>query len=110
MVFNPDVTVRMRGVMEKCTFCVQRIKAATIPAKNKGRRVADGQVTPACAQTCPTQALTFGDLHDPNSRVSEKFDEDKSLRGYEMLKELNVRARVRYQARITNPATEADES
>ncbi|MDX1565481.1 MAG: 4Fe-4S dicluster domain-containing protein, partial [Phycisphaeraceae bacterium] len=96
MVFNPDVTVRMRGVMEKCTFCVQRIKAATIPAKNKGRRVADGQITPACAQTCPSQALTFGDLHDPTSRVSEKFDTDKSLRGYEMLKEMNVRARVRY--------------
>ncbi|MBI1367886.1 MAG: 4Fe-4S dicluster domain-containing protein [Planctomycetes bacterium] len=102
MQFNPEVTVRMRGVMEKCTFCVQRIKAVTIPAKNEGRNVEDGQIVTACQQTCPTQAITFGDLSDPNSKVSQQFKND---RAYEMLRDLNVRARTRYLARINNPAT-----
>jgi molybdopterin-containing oxidoreductase family iron-sulfur binding subunit len=107
MQFNPEVTVRMRGVMEKCTFCVQRIKAATIPAKNEhaaGKRetwrVTDGAIQPACAQTCPTQAIVFGDLNDPQSRVHKLFEHTLS---YEVLKELNVRNRIRYQARVYNP-------
>ena len=108
MGYNPDVTVRIRGVMEKCSFCVQRIKAATIPAKNEwtqGKRdtwrVRDGEITPACAQTCPTEAIIFGDLNDPNSRVRQAYKND---RAYEMLKELNVRARNRYMALISNPS------
>ena len=108
MGYNPEVTVRMRGVMEKCTFCTQRIKAATIPAKNawtQGKReswrVNDGEITPACAQTCPTEAILFGDLNDPNSRVREAY---KSDRAYAMLKELNTRPRNRYMALISNPS------
>ncbi len=104
MQFNPDVTVRMRGVMEKCTFCVQRIKAETIPAKNKGESVKDGQIVPACAQTCPTNAIVFGDLANPTSRVAMAFNSNP--RSYELLEDLNVRARTRYQARIINPGRE----
>ena len=107
MQFNPEVTVRMRGVMEKCTFCIQRIKAATIPARNgfvQGERetdlVDDGDIVPACAQVCPTEAILFGNLNDPSSEVARAF---QNPRAYEMLKELNVRARNRYLAQITNP-------
>jgi molybdopterin-containing oxidoreductase family iron-sulfur binding subunit len=108
MQFNPEVTVRMRGVMEKCTFCLQRIKAVTIPARNafvSGERDSlrlDDRAevpVPACAQTCPTDAIVFGDLNDPTSRVYASFN---NLRSYEMLKEINVRARTRYLARVTN--------
>lgn len=108
MQFNPEVTVRMRGVMEKCSFCVQRIKAVTIPARNAfvagerdSLRLDDTTEVPvpACAQTCPTDAIVFGDLNDPTSRVHASFNNHRS---YEMLKELNVRARTRYLARVTN--------
>jgi len=110
MQFNPEVTVRMRGVMEKCTFCTQRIKARTIPARNAYRqgerrrvRLEDGAITPACAQSCATGAIVFGDLNDPRSRVSRLFEH---TRAYEMLHELNVRARTRYLARINRPKDE----
>jgi molybdopterin-containing oxidoreductase family iron-sulfur binding subunit len=90
--------------MEKCTFCVQRIEAAKIAARNAGKPLADGAVVPACAQTCPTQAITFGNLADPESRVA-KLQRDG--RAYGILTELNTRPRVLYLAKITNPPEEA---
>jgi MoCo/4Fe-4S cofactor protein with predicted Tat translocation signal len=111
MAFNPEVTVRMRGVMEKCTFCTQRIQSAKQTAKNEfakgerpSERVLDGEVTPACGQTCPTQAITFGDLNDPDSRVSQLTKND---RAYTMLAELNVRPRLSYLAKVRNSAAPA---
>ncbi len=103
MVFNPEVTVRSRGVMEKCTFCVQRIQNAKIPAKNAHRAIEDGEIKTACQETCPTDAIVFGDLNDHKSRVAslQKLD-----RAYQLLGELNNRPRVQYLARVTNPNKE----
>ncbi len=103
MVYNPEVTVRARGVMEKCTYCVQRINQAKISAKNENRAVRDGDAIPACAQTCPTQAITFGDLADAHSQVSEAHASDRS---YAMLEELNVKPRTHYLARVVNSPRE----
>lgn len=101
MVYNPEVTVRSRGVMEKCSFCLQRIASAKIVARNEQRPVADGEVVPACAQVCPTQAISFGNLNDPNSRVRA---EQEHVRAYKLLDVLNVKPRVSYLAKITNRA------
>lgn len=90
---NPDITVREKGVMEKCTFCVQRIREAEDRAKDEGRPVRDGEVTPACAQTCPTGALVFGNLEDPASRVAALA---ASPRGYRVLEMLNTKPAIVY--------------
>ncbi len=102
---NPDVTVRSRGIMEKCTFCVQRIRQVNREAKYAGREVQDGDIVPACAQTCPTDAITFGDLNDPNSRVSLLAHSDRS---YNILGELGTAPAVSYLKKIDLDA-EADE-
>jgi molybdopterin-containing oxidoreductase family iron-sulfur binding subunit len=101
MQFNPEVTVRARGVMEKCTFCVQRIESVRITARNDRRPIADGEIVPACAQTCPSKAITFGNLNDPSSKVSKRHEEH---RAYATLAELNIRPRALYLARLSNPA------
>jgi len=100
MQFNPNVTVRMRGVMEKCTYCVQRINEARITAKNEEREIEDGEVVVACQQTCPTNAVMFGNILDPNSKIAKW---KKNVRDYHMLAELNLKPRTSYLAGIKNP-------
>jgi Fe-S-cluster-containing dehydrogenase component len=90
---NPDVSVREVGVMEKCTFCVQRIKAGEIQAEAEKRPLRDGEVRPACVQSCPTEAMVFGDLDDPNSRVSRMA---RSTRAIKLLGELGTLPKVTY--------------
>ncbi len=96
---NPEVTVRMRGVMEKCTYCVQRITRGRIEAEKAGRRIQDGEVVTACQAACPTQAIAFGDLNDPQSAVNEA---KRSALHYDLLAELNTRPRTSYEARVLN--------
>ncbi len=99
LALNPDVTVRSRGVMEKCTFCVQRIEEAKIHARNEGRNIRDGEIQTACQQSCPASAITFGDLVDVDSRVGKlKHDE----RDYILLEELNLRPQISYLAKVRN--------
>lgn len=93
LLLNPDVTVRSRGVMEKCSFCVQRIEAAKIAARRDGRPVGDGDVTPACMQSCPAKAILFGDLNDPDSAISRAMADP---RRYQLLTELNIKPSVSY--------------
>ena len=98
---NPEVTVRMRGVMEKCNYCLQRITTAKIAADAEGRRVRDGEVVTACQAACPTRAIVFGDLADPDSAVNRRKD---SPLDYALLVELNTRPRTTYLGRVTNPS------
>ncbi|HZI66757.1 MAG TPA: 4Fe-4S dicluster domain-containing protein, partial [Thermoanaerobaculia bacterium] len=106
MLANPDVTVRWRGVMEKCTYCVQRINEGKIRSELENRRVRDGDVVTACQQACPAEAIVFGDLADPESRVSK-------LRGsplsYGLLADLGTRPRTEYLAAVRNPNPELAE-
>ncbi len=105
LAVNPDVTVRSRGVMEKCSFCVQRIERAKIEAKNAGRPLARDAVVTACQQACPTGAIVFGDLGDPDSEVSRLH---ASPRAYAMLGHFNTRPATVYLARIRNPNPDLD--
>jgi Fe-S-cluster-containing dehydrogenase component len=95
---NPDVSVRCRGVMEKCTFCIQRIHAAEFTAKREGRAVGDGEIVPACAQTCPAKAIVFGDLADETTQVARLTRNDP--RRYHVLEDLNTKPAVTYLRRI----------
>lgn len=90
---NPDVTVRRRGIMEKCTFCIQRIRRAEDTAESEGRDVRDGEMVPACAQACPADAIIFGRIDDPNSRVSQA---GLPSRAYRQLDDLNTTPRITY--------------
>jgi len=106
MLMNPDVTVRARGTMEKCSFCVQRINQAKIDAKTEGReRLRDGEVVAACQTACPAQAIHFGDLNDKQSVIAK---DAASPRAYRQLEELNVRPRISYLAKIKNPNPELE--
>ena len=100
MASNPNVTVRSRGVMEKCSFCIQRIRGANKVANIENRQIEDGEVVTACQQVCPANAITFGDLSDPDSAVSRRRGSD---RRYELLAELNIKPRVSYLGRVRNP-------
>ena len=102
MVLNPDVTVRARGVMEKCTFCIQRIQLGKLEAKKQKRRPIDGEIVSACAEACPTRAITFGDANDPTSAVSKLISSEYEERAYRVLNEIGVSPNIWYLTKIRN--------
>ncbi|ALW85486.1 molybdopterin oxidoreductase [Hymenobacter sedentarius] len=106
MVLNPDVTVRARGVMEKCTFCIQRIQLGKLEAKKQKRRPVDGEIVSACAQSCPTEAIVFGDMRDPNSRISQLLRREDGERAFHALDSINVQPNVTYLTKIRNAESE----
>ena len=99
LVWNPDVSVRSRGIMEKCTFCIQRIRDGKDQAKDNNTRVADGDIKTACQQTCPTDAISFGDINDPKSEVSKLQKDALAFRALEVL---NVKPVVSYLTKVRN--------
>jgi Fe-S-cluster-containing dehydrogenase component len=101
LAFNPEVSVRPRGVMEKCNFCVQRVNNAKQVVKREGRELKDGDITPACGASCPASAIVFGDLNDPQSQVSKL---SRSNRGFHILEELGTKPAITYLAALKNPA------
>jgi molybdopterin-containing oxidoreductase family iron-sulfur binding subunit len=103
---NPNVTVRSRGVMEKCTYCVQRINAAKIRSEEEDRPVRDGEIVTACQSACPAEAIVFGNVNDPKSRVSKLKAQS---RDYSLLDDLNTKPRTTYLARVRNPNPEIRE-
>ncbi|MBZ0265493.1 TAT-variant-translocated molybdopterin oxidoreductase [bacterium] len=105
MAMNPEVTVRSRGVMEKCSYCNQRINRARQEAKQEGREIRDGDVITACQQGCPTNAISFGNINDPHSEISQMKSSD---RNYSLLGELNTRPRTTYLAKLRNPNPEIE--
>jgi molybdopterin-containing oxidoreductase family iron-sulfur binding subunit len=104
---NPEVTVRMRGIMEKCNYCLQRIENGRITADKENRRVRDGEVVTACQAVCPTRAITFGDLADPASAVNAR---KASPLDYTLLRELNTKPRTTYLAKLRNPNPDLGET
>jgi molybdopterin-containing oxidoreductase family iron-sulfur binding subunit len=100
---NPDVSVRSRGVMEKCSYCIQRIEAVKIEADKNNRPIKDGEILTACQQACPTDAIVFGNLNDPNAKVTKRQAEERS---YQVLADLNYRPRTQYTAGVINPNAE----
>jgi molybdopterin-containing oxidoreductase family iron-sulfur binding subunit len=103
---NPDITVREKGVMDKCTFCVQRINRARVDAKEEGRQIAEGEVVTACQQSCPTEAIVFGNLKDPDSRVSQVA---RSARAYHILSEVGTRPGITYLKGVTHAELPEDD-
>ncbi len=103
MIYNPDVTVRARGVMEKCTYCVQRIERARIVSRLESRTIRDSELMTACQQACPSNAIVFGSLNDPKSHVSQLQADE---RRFDVLYELNTRPRTAYLTKLKNPNPE----
>ncbi|MEA5457916.1 TAT-variant-translocated molybdopterin oxidoreductase [Arcicella sp. LKC2W] len=102
MVINPDVTVRSRGVMEKCSMCVQRIQAGKLEAKKEKRRPKDGEIQTACSQSCPTNAITFGDMNDETSEISKLLEAEHKGRAFGVIEEINVKPNISYLVKIRN--------
>jgi molybdopterin-containing oxidoreductase family iron-sulfur binding subunit len=103
---NPDVSVRSRGVMEKCSYCVQRITAAKIEADKENRGIRDGEIATACQQACPAGAIIFGNINDQGSRVAKLRSDERT---YQVLADLNTRPRTTYVAAVLNPNGELEE-
>ncbi len=114
MVINPDVTVRSRGVMEKCSLCVQRIQEGNLKARKEKRKLQDGEVKTACQTACPADAIVFGDMNDPESQIAQVLEISKNEetgdvvfaepRSFHVLEEINIRPNVSYLTKIRNKA------